>query len=121
MPQNSNDHSIPRFTWWGHKGTTEWVQYDFKQSRKVSGVSVYFFDDTGGGGCRIPKSWRLLYKDDSRWKQAPNLGTCCYGLEKDKFNIVKFDPVQTSSLRLEVQLQPDFSGGILEWQVNAEN
>jgi hypothetical protein len=42
-------------------------------------------------------------------------------LEKDKFNNVKFDPVQTSSLRLEVQLQPDFSGGILEWQVNREH
>ncbi len=121
LPKNSNDHSIPRFTWWDHKGTTEWVQYDFEQPRKISGAAVYWFDDTGRGGCRIPKSWRLLYKDDSRWKQAPNLGTCCYGLEKDKFNIVKFDPVQTSSLRLEVQLQPNFSAGILEWQVNAEN
>ncbi len=97
------------------------MQYDFEQPKKISGASVYWFDDTGGGGCRIPKSWRLLYKDGSRWKQAPNLGTCCYGLEKDKFNNVKFDPVKTSSLRLEVQLQPDFSGGILEWQVNAEN
>ncbi|MCH8119354.1 MAG: glycoside hydrolase family 127 protein [Planctomycetes bacterium] len=119
VPRNSNDHSIPRFTWWGHKGTTEWVQYDFKQPRKVSGASVYWFDDTGGGGCRIPKSWRLLYKDGDQWQQVSNAGD--YGLEKNKFNNVKFDPVQTSSLRLEVQLQPDFSGGILEWQVNAEN
>ncbi|MCH7558164.1 MAG: discoidin domain-containing protein, partial [Planctomycetes bacterium] len=119
VPRNSNDHSIPRFTWWGHKGTTEWVQYDFKQPRKVSGVSVYWFDDTGGGGCRIPKSWRLLYKDGDQWQQVSNAGD--YGLEKNKFNNVKFDPVKTSSLRLEVQLQPDFSGGILEWQVNAEN
>jgi len=120
VPRNSNDHSIPRFTWWDHKGTTEWVQYDFKEARKVSGVSVYFFDDTGGGGCRIPKSWRLLYKKDGdQWQQVSNAGG--YGLEKDKFNNVKFDPVRTSSLRLEVQLQPDFSGGILEWQVNREH
>jgi hypothetical protein len=120
LPKNSNDHGIPRFTWWDHKGTTEWVQYDFEQPRKVSGVSVYWFDDTGRGGCRIPKSWRLLYKDGSRWKQAPNLGPCCYGLEKDKFNNVKFDPVQTSSLRLEVQLQPNFSAGVLEWRIDTE-
>jgi len=118
-PKSSNDHSIPRFTWWDHKGTTEWVQYDFEQPRKVSSAAVYFFDDTGSGGCRIPKSWRLLYKDAGQWKQVSNAGR--YGLEKDKFNNVKFDPVQTSSLRLEVQLQPGFSGGILEWQVNAEN
>jgi hypothetical protein len=118
-PRNSNDHSIPRFTWWGHTGTTEWVQYDFKQPKKVSGAAVYWFDDTGGGGCRIPKSWRLLYKDDSGWKPAPSLGECCYGLEKDRFNSVKFGPVQTSALRLEVQLQPDFSGGILEWRIDS--
>ena len=118
-PKSSNDHSIARFTWWGHKGTTEWVQYDFEQPKKISGAAVYWFDDTGGGGCRIPKSWRLLYKDGDQLQQVSNAGG--YGLEKDKFNNVKFDPVQTSSLRLEVQLQPDFSGGILEWQVNAEN
>jgi hypothetical protein len=27
-PENSNDHSIPRFTWWPRKGGTEWVQYE---------------------------------------------------------------------------------------------
>jgi DUF1680 family protein len=116
LPKNSNDQSIPRFTWWDHKGTTEWVQYDFKQSGKVSRVDVYWFDDTGGGGCRTPKSWRLLYKDGSQWKPVSNAGNC--GVEKDKFNTVRFDPVQTTSLRIEVQLQPDFSGGILEWRVD---
>ena len=25
-PKNSCDHDIPRFTWWDHRGTTEWVQ-----------------------------------------------------------------------------------------------
>ncbi|MBN1806546.1 MAG: glycoside hydrolase family 127 protein [Sedimentisphaerales bacterium] len=59
-PQNSNDHSIARFTWWNHKGTTEWVQYDFDRAKKISGASVYWFDDTGSGGCRVPESWRLL-------------------------------------------------------------
>jgi hypothetical protein len=28
-----------------------------------------------------------------------------------------FNPVNTSALRLEVDLQPGFSGGILEWRV----
>jgi hypothetical protein len=120
IPRNSKDQSIPRFTWWDHKGTTEWVQYDFDKSKRISGAAVYWFDDTGQGGCRIPKSWRLLYKDGSGWKPAPNLGDCCYGVEKDKFNSVTFDPVETSALRLEVQLQQDFSGGILEWRVDTD-
>ena len=118
LPKNSNDYSIPRFTWWDHKGTTEWVQYDFEQPRKVSGISVYWFDDTGRGGCRTPKSWRVLYKDADRWKQVSNTGD--YGLEKDKFNNVKFATVQTSSLRLEARLQLNFSAGVLEWRIDTE-
>jgi hypothetical protein len=30
---------------------------------------------------------------------------------------VKFKEVTTTALRLEVQLEKDFSGGILEWRV----
>ncbi len=118
IPRNSNDHSIPRFTWWDHKGTTEWVQYDFEEPRKVSGAAVYWFDDTGSGDCRIPKSWRLLYKDDNQWIQVQGVDN--YGCEKDKFNIVIFETVQTDALRLEVQLQSGFSGGILEWRIDTD-
>jgi len=116
LPRSSNDQSIPRFTWWDHKGTAEWVQYDFEQPKDVASVAVYWFDDTGGGGCRVPVSWRLLYKDDGQWREVSNARG--YGVQKDKFNEVQFSPVRTISLRLQVQLQPGFSAGILEWRVN---
>ncbi|MCX5637611.1 MAG: glycoside hydrolase family 127 protein [Planctomycetota bacterium] len=119
LPQSSNDQSIPRFTWWDHRGTTEWVQYDFKQPRKVASAQVYWFDDTGSGGCRVPKSWRVLYKDGDQWKDVTNVTG--YDVAKDKFNQARFDPLQTASLRIEVQLQPEFSGGILEWRIDGEN
>jgi hypothetical protein len=38
-------------------------------------------------------------------------------IASNEFNHATFDTVQTTALRLEVQLRPDFSGGILEWQV----
>jgi hypothetical protein len=38
-------------------------------------------------------------------------------VKPDTYNRVNFKPVRTPALRLEVQLQPDFSGGILEWKV----
>ncbi|UCG58434.1 MAG: discoidin domain-containing protein, partial [Phycisphaerales bacterium] len=117
LPERSDDGSIPRFTWWDHKGTTEWVQYDFEQPRKVSRVGVYWFDDTGRGGCRVPKSWRLLYRNDGKWQEVPN--PTGYGIAEDKLNSVKFDPVRTKSLRIEAKLQPDFSGGILEWTLDS--
>jgi hypothetical protein len=123
LPQNSNDHSIPRFTWWDHRGTAEWVQYDFEAPRRLSWSEVYWFDDTGVGQCRVPTSWRLLWKarpersrrNGDAWR--PVAGASEYGMKPDQFNRVTFEPVETTGLRLEVQLQDGFSGGILEWRV----
>ncbi len=116
LPAHSNDHDIPRFTWWPRRGTTEWVQYDFKEPRTVRSVDVYWFDDSPtGGGCRIPQSWKLLYRDGDDWKSIPN--PSAYGVQKDRFNTVTFDEVTTSALRIEVGLQDGFSGGILEWRI----
>ena len=100
---------------WSHKGTTEWVQYDLDRPRKVSVVEVYWFDDTGRGGCRLPNSWRVLVREDGQWRSAHNAVTL--KAEKDKFNTVELKPVTTDAVRIEVQLQPDYSGGILEWRV----
>jgi hypothetical protein len=116
-PANSNDHAIPRFTWWDHKGGTEWVAYDFETTRKVSKASVYWFDDSPtGGGCRVPASWRLLYKDgQGNWQPVKATGT--YGVDANKYNDVAFEPVEVTGLRLEAALRPRYSGGILEWRV----
>ncbi len=40
------------------------------------------------------------------------------GIERDRFNYVTFTPVTTAALRLEAQLQPKFSSGILEWKTS---
>jgi hypothetical protein len=114
-PTNSDDHSIPRFTWWDHRGTKEWVQYDFEQPKQVSAVEVYWFDDTGAGQCRLPKSWKLLYLDQGQWQPVHNPNSA--DIAKDKWNQMAFEPVKASALRIEVELQPEFSGGILEWRV----
>lgn len=114
-PKNSNDHEIPRFTWWDHRGSKEWVQYEFKKPASVSSVSVYWFDDTGRGQCRVPASWRLLYRDGGEWKPVEDASA--YGVARDTYNKTAFKGVTTDALRVEVQLQDTFSGGILEWSV----
>ncbi len=114
-PKNSGDHDIPRHTWWDHKGTAEWVQYDFAEPKKVSSVAVYWFDDSGRGACRVPASWKVLYRDGKEWKPIKAPATPV--VTKDKFNRFTFDSVTTDALRIEVELQKDFSGGILEWKV----
>src|SRR5690606_20301461 len=102
-------------TWWNHRGSKEWVQYDFDQAREVSEVEVYWFDDTGIGQCRIPRSWRVLHRENDSWKPVPN--AVADDVTKDQWNRMRFETVRTMALRIEVDLQPGFSGGILEWRV----
>jgi DUF1680 family protein len=114
-PAGSGDHSHPYLHWWPNKGTVEWVQYDFGRILSVSGVRVYWFDDTGRGECRVPASWRVLYRIGDDWLPVESLNP--YGVEKDAYNRVRFRPVLTRGLRLEIQLQKDFSVGVHEWKI----
>lgn len=116
-PRNSNDHGIPRMTWWDHRGTEEWVQYDFASPQRISEVQVYWFDDTGRGQCRVPQSWTLLYREGGQWKPAKAVDADLPGVAKDRYNRLRFEPVETDALRIVVQLQKGMSGGILEWKV----
>jgi len=114
LPENSNDHNIPRFTWWPRVGSREWVQFDFGAPKKISSTAVYWFDDTGVGQCRVPASARLLYKSGDEWKPVPS-GEI--GVRSNTMNRAAFSPITTTALRLDTQLHPQFSAGILEWQI----
>ncbi len=115
-PESSSDQKIPRMTWWDHRGTKEWIQLDFDKKRSVSSTSIYWFDDTGSGQCRVPESWTLLYQDGENWK--PVQSDKKYGTSLDQYNTVHFEPVETTALRVIVHLKPSFSGGVLEWKVS---
>jgi hypothetical protein len=117
IPSNSNDHSIPRMTWWGHLGTEEWVQYTFKEPRDVTSAEVYWFDDTGRGSCRVPQSCVMQYRDGDAWRPVPsdNAGAC--GVAADRFNRIDFEKLTTDAVRLQVRLRDGVSAGILEWRV----
>jgi uncharacterized protein len=116
-PRSSGDPTI-YFDWWPRKGTTEWVEYAFAKPATVSEVEVYWFDDTGRGQVRVPRSWRVLYKDGGKWKPVDPTGP--YGVGKDTYNKVSFSPVTTNGLRLEVTMQPEWSAGIQEWKVKGK-
>lgn len=111
----SSEDETSFFHWWPKKGTTEWVEMAFKQPSTVSEVQLYWFDDTGHGECRTPASWLILYRDGETWKPVET--TEPYGVDRDKYNRVKFKSVSTSALRLEVKLKPGWSAGIEQWKV----
>ncbi len=117
LPLSSGDGTVPRFTWWDHKGTDEWIECSFPEAREVSRSEVFWFSDAArGGGCRVPSSWRLLYREGDAWHPVDNPSS--YGVDGDRSNEVKFQTVMTNALRLEARLQPGFSAGILEWQLH---
>jgi hypothetical protein len=95
----------------------EWVEMAFEKPATVSQAEVYWFDDTGHGGVRVPQSWRLLYKDPSggAWKPVETTGE--FGTARNKYNVVHFTPVNASALRLELTLQPNVSAGVQKWKV----
>ena len=133
-PRASND-STSYFDWWPRNGCAvtppappvagapqrarcseaEWIEMAFARPSAVSEVQVFWFDDTGRGGVRVPKSWRLLYKIGMEWKPVEVAGE--YGVARDAYNTVRFAPVTTSALRIELVMQPNVSAGVQEWKV----
>jgi DUF1680 family protein len=114
-PADSNDHDHGYLHWWPKKGTAEWIEYDFGAPVKISETSVYWFDDTGMGECRVPASWKALVKANGHWIAVTT--SDAFGTAKDVWNAVRFAPVETTGLRLEIQLPAKFSAGIQEWTV----
>ena len=116
VPKDENDRSMPYTHWWPKQGTTEWLGYEFPQQSTVQSCTVYWFDDGPWGGCRVPKSWRILYLDaQGQWQ--PVSGADRYPTDKGAACTVNFDPVSTKALRLEVVLPDDNSAGLFEWSV----
>ncbi len=116
IPNDENDRSIPYFHWWPKNNTTEWLSYQFAQPSLVQSATVYWFDDGPWGGCRVPKSWRILYKDDAgEW--VPVSGADRYPTVKGEACTVNFTPVETTAVRLEVTLPEDNASGLFEWSV----
>ena len=116
VPKHANDRTNPIIHWWPRFGQKEWVQYDFDQPERISLSQVFWFDDRPDGGCRLPASWTLYYQDGGSWKPVQN--ETPFSVTKDAFDIVTFDPVTTTALRLELQSEDEFSSGIHEWIID---
>ena len=114
-PANSADPSA-YFDWWPVQGSkNEWIEITFGKPAAVSETEVYWFDDTGRGGVRVPASWRLLYKNGDQW--TPVQGLQAFGVERNAWNAVRFPPVTTSGLRIEIVMQEKFSAGVQELKI----
>ncbi len=116
-PSASSDLSKPYFYWWQKKGTTEWVEYEFKTEVEISRVQVYWLEfEHYDGSYKAPESWEVKYWKNGEWKPVKNKSD--FKTEINKYNSVNFEKIRTNKIRLFAKLQKGYSGGILEWKVN---
>jgi uncharacterized protein len=137
-PLNSADESNLYFRMRPPVGQPAWIVYEFNKPTQISSVDVYWADDKRF--CRLPATWRVLVRDSGGgWK--PVAARNPYTVEKDRFNSVTFEPVNTSAVRLEVEpkrisykagqigppeamfIDKDIEWGefgIIEWKVRSE-
>lgn len=116
VPADENDRTIPYYHWWPKEGTTEWIVYEFPEKTEVSSSTVYWYDDAPWGSCRLPRSWKVYYKNEAgEWTPVPEADA--YPVSKGNPNTVHFAPVSTSAVKLEVVLPEKYAAGMYEWEI----
>ena len=123
----SSFRPTPRFTWPEQTQGTQWIQYEWSQPRELSRTAVYWAVDwksqvywgprIRGKNLVLPKSWRILYKDGAIWRPVESSDQ--YTLRLDLFNEIRFNPIKTTAVRLEVVLA-GAPCGIQEWLIDRQ-
>jgi hypothetical protein len=98
-PRDENDRSVPYTHWWPKQASTEWITYEFPTVSTIQSSTVWWFDDGPWGGCRVPKSWNVYYRDEQdNWQPVAHPDQ--FVVKKGLGNTVNFDPVKTKALKL---------------------
>ena len=107
---------VPLFTWSGARGRTQWVQYTFPDQEVVSSTDLFWVATPGAPNPTAPpQSWRLLYQDAGQWKEVSPRDP--YATAANTFTTLRFEPVTTLAMRVEVTMAPDATVGLAEWRV----
>lgn len=116
VPTDPKDRNHPRMHWWPQLGTSLFIEYDFPAVVRLKSTRIFWFDDRDYGHCRVPESWKLFYQTtDGKWEPVPNPSG--FGVEYFKWNETTFDEISTTALRVEIQSQKNWAGGVYEWEV----
>ena len=114
---DSENETYRNFDFWPRRNSTEWVQYDFERQEEVSAIQVMWFNDSArGGGCNVPKQWKIWVQTESgAWVEPSNVSG--YPTDSETMLTVTFDKIKAKAMKLEVQLQEKWSAGLYEWSV----
>ena len=124
----SESRQTPRFVVEGENGGSVWIQCQWPEPRELERAAVYWAVDRRsqvywgkrirGVDLALPRTWRVLYRQGGEWRSVkagnphadPNADPHAdpnadrFTLRLDLPNEVRFKPVKTDTLRLEMEL-----------------
>ena len=106
----------------------EWLRYGWSGPQRAERVRVFFWSDTetAGDHVALPSSWKVQYWDSSNniWKDVVLLPGESYTQSRNEVSSVRFEPVETTQMRLVMEAQGNGSSysalGVVEWEVLGE-
>ena len=91
-----------RWTAWSSGHREDWFAVDFGAPRALEGLRLWFYDDTGKGGCRPPKSVAIERWEAGKWQPVPVTNQRPETLAADE-NQLSFAPITTDRVRVVMQ------------------
>jgi len=118
IPKKSGDQQQPRWTSLPFKNRGQNIIFEFDKRRTVGSIAVYWYEEPGGEGAlvRLPRKWWVEYRvGEGDWIRMKKYVTDDYGLERDKFNVVRPDAaLKCDGLRIRILPQVGFCMGVHE-------
>jgi hypothetical protein len=87
-------------------------------AKKIDTCEVVWAVDPTDPQSRVPKQWKLYALQGDKWHEVSKPSP--YGTETEKSNIVNFEPVETTAMKLEVIAEPGVSAGPREWKIKTK-
>jgi hypothetical protein len=122
VPDRSDDQDQPRWTSLPFKNRGQNIIFEFERPRTVRSISVYWYEESGGEGekVRLPRNWWVEYRTgEGEWTKMKKYITDDYGLEHDKFNVVRpAAALKCDAISIRILPQVGYCMGVHEIQVD---
>jgi hypothetical protein len=95
------------------------IVFGLDKPRTLGSISIYWYEDTKGEKVRLPRGWWVDYRiGEGDWMRMKKYVTDEYGLERDKFNVVRPEaPLKCDALSIRILPQVGFCMGVHEIQL----
>jgi DUF1680 family protein len=125
VPDTSDDQDQPRWTGLPFKNRGQNLVFEFDRTRTVGSIAVYWYEEVGGEGeeVRLPRGWWVDYRTgEGEWTRMKTYITDDFGLERDKFNVVRpAAPLKCDAISIRILPQVGFCMGVHEIQLQFDD